>query len=72
MKTLENHFTEIKKRALSGECVDCSTNLNDEVFVWVHNKWGNTNFCLELNGVVIKSSKTWTPIVNKLISLINK
>lgn len=72
MKHLENIFSELKTRVLSGESVDCSTNFDEEIFVWSHNKWGHTTFCLELNGVVIKSTKTWSPIVNKLTLLINK
>ena len=72
MKNLENTFSELKTRVLSGESVDCSTNFEQELFVWSHNKCGHTTFCLELDGVVIKSTKTWSPIVNKLIFLINK
>lgn len=69
---LENHFIGLKKRVLSGEKIDCSTDFDNMVFVLMNNKSNNNEFLIELNGKIITTCQTWTPIVKKLLSLIDK
>ena len=68
----ENHFIGLKKRVLSGEKIDCSTDFDNTVFVFVVNKSNNKQFLIELNGKIIKTCQTWTPIVKRLLTLIDK
>jgi hypothetical protein len=61
----------IKERALKGEFVVCDFDFDNDVNVWHDENYGQSKFSLELNGVVIKSCKTWNPIAKKLLTLIN-
>lgn len=63
-------FTDIKNRVIKGEMVDCSLEWDNEIMVWSHIKFGHRTFNLEINGKVVKSTKTWKPIQNKLQTLI--
>lgn len=69
---LENHFIGLKTRVLSGQKIDCSTDFDNTVFVFIDNKSNNTNFLIELNGKIIKTCQTWTPIVKRLLTLMDK
>ena len=69
---LENHFIGLKTRVLSGEKIDCSTDFNNTVFVFIDNKSNNNQFLIELNGKIIKTCQDWTPIVKRLLTLIDK
>lgn len=61
----------IKEKALKGQIVDCDFDFENDINVWFHKKLGHPQFVLELNGVVIKSCKSWNPIAKKLLLLIN-
>ena len=75
MKSFQR-FTEIKKRAIKGEKVDCSIEWNSKTFV----EFKNNQFVLTKNKIVsfndgvcssvkkteIAKSKDWTIIVEKL------
>jgi len=56
----------MKDRILKGEMIEL-TNGFDSVAIWFQEK--TNNFCLELNAKVIKSTKTWNPIQDKLNKL---
>lgn len=66
----EERFSEIKRRAIAGEVVDCAVDFDVAIFIWSHKAWGDRQFVLELNGKVIKTAKTWKTIENKLNTLI--
>ena len=53
----------MKRRLLTGQSIDLS-NGEDCVLIWFQSV--TSNFCLSLNGVVIKSTKTWPPIEKRL------
>ena len=74
METTENNklktltikkMKELKTKLLNGEIIEFK-NCEDIAFIWFNNK--TQNFCLEFNCKVIKSTKTFQPI----IKLINK
>lgn len=56
----------MKNRLLNGEMIEL-TNGFDSISIWFQEK--TNNFCLELNAKVIKATKTWKPIKNKLEQL---
>lgn len=58
----------MKTRLLNGEMIEL-TNEIDSVAIWFQKK--TNNFCLELNAKVIKATKNWKPIENKLESIGN-
>jgi len=58
----------MKNRLLNGELIEL-TNEFDSVAIWFQPK--TNNFCLELNSKVVKSTKTFKPIENKLNSIGN-
>ena len=66
----EERFSEIKRRAIAGEMVDCAVDFDVAIFIWSHKKWGDRQFVLDLNGKVIKTAKTWKTIEKKLDTLI--
>lgn len=53
----------MKNRLLNGEMIELSNDI-DLICVWFQKK--TNNFCLMLNAKVIKATKTWKPIQNKL------
>lgn len=53
----------MKNRLLNGEMIELS-NQQDLVMLWFQKK--TNNFCLMLNSKVIKATKTWNPINEKL------
>ena len=53
----------MKTRLLNGEMIDLS-NESDSVTLWFQSQ--TNNFCLMLNAKVIKATKTFKPIENKL------
>jgi len=53
----------MKNRLLNGEMIEL-TNEVDSVSLWFQEK--TNNFCLMLNAKVVKATKTWKPIENKL------
>ena len=53
----------MKKRLVNGEMIEL-TNGDDSIILWFQQK--TNNFCLMLNAKVIKATKTWKPIENKL------
>ena len=69
---LENQFIGLKKRVLSGQKIDCSTDFDNIVFVSMNNKSNNNEFLIELNRKIITTDKTWTSIVKQLLILIDK
>ena len=58
----------MKTRLLNGEMIEL-TNEVDSVSLWFQEK--TNNFCLMLNAKVVKATKTWKPIENKLNSIGN-
>jgi len=56
----------LKQRLLKGETVQLENEENSAA-VWYQSK--TTSFVLELNGKVIKATKTWPPIAAKLNNL---
>jgi len=56
----------MKTRLLKGEIIELSDINGNYVAIWFQEK--TNNFCLELNAKVIKATKTWSPIQNKLDS----
>ena len=58
----------MKNRLLNGETIEL-TNDFDSVSLWFQKQ--TNNFCLMLNSKVIKATKTWMPIENKLESIGN-
>ncbi|MFT6125856.1 MAG: hypothetical protein ACJAVA_000298 [Flavobacteriaceae bacterium] len=58
----------MKNRLLNGEMVEL-TNEVDSVSLWFQEK--TNNFCLMLNAKVVKATKTWKPIENKLKKISN-
>ena len=56
----------MNNRLLNGETIEL-TNGFDSIAVWFQPR--TNKFCLELNGEVIKSTKTWKPIEAKLESI---
>jgi len=68
----QERFLEIKRRAIEGEMVDCSLDWDSEILVWSHIKWGHRVFNLEIDGAVVKSTKTWLPIEKKLGQLLEE
>jgi hypothetical protein len=58
----------MKKRLLNGEMIDL-TNEIDSVTIWFQSK--TNNFCLMLNAKVVKATKTWNPIQEKLENIGN-
>jgi len=58
----------MKKRLLNGEMIDF-TNGVDSFTLWFEPK--TNNFCLEQNAKVIKATKTFKPIQNKLDGIRN-
>jgi len=58
-------MTTYKKRLLQGESIELTNSVEDDIFLFLgHQK----RFCLQLNGRVLLSVKTFKPIENKLIS----
>ena len=53
----------MENRLLNGEMIELTNDI-DSVTVWFQEK--TNNFCLMLNAKVIKATKTWKPIENKL------
>ena len=58
----------MKTRLLNGEIIEL-TNDTDSVTLWFQEK--TKRFCLMLNAKVIKATKTWKPISDKLKSIDN-
>ena len=73
MKNQQMDFKTIKKQLMSGNFLDFNNssvanfdNLNgDDIHVWFSAR--TSTFCIMFNGKVIKSTKTFNPIKNKLI-----
>lgn len=57
----------MKNKVLNGEMIELTNNNEDSIAIWFQEK--TNNFCLMLNGVVIKATRTWKPIKNKLLTL---
>jgi hypothetical protein len=53
----------MKNRLLKGEMIELINEV-DFVSLWFQEK--TNNFCLMLNSKVVKATKTWKPIENKL------
>ena len=53
----------MKSRLLNGETIELSNEI-DNVVLWFSKNTGH--FCLELNSVVVKSTKKWNDISDKL------
>jgi hypothetical protein len=58
----------MKNRLLKGESILLENDF-DVVSIWFNKK--SNNFCLMMNGKVVKSTKTWKPIENKLKTINN-
>jgi len=54
----------MKNRLLKGELIELSDLAGNSIAIWFQEK--TNNFCLELNAKVIKATKTWKPIQDKL------
>jgi len=59
----------MKKQLLNGEVLEFSNSSNDEILIWFNA--GSRTFNLMLNGSLIRSTKTLTPIDNILNKLSN-
>ena len=57
----------MKNRVLQGEMIELTNEDGDSVMIWFQKK--TNNFCLMLNAKVIKATKTWMPVENKLKSI---
>jgi len=54
----------LRKRVLAGEIIEFM-DANENMFeIWFQPK--TNNFCLMMNALVVKATKTWPPIVKKL------
>lgn len=56
----------MKKRLLNGEHIEFTTANEDLIVIWFSER--SRNFCLMLNGLVVKATKTFKPIEDKLDS----
>lgn len=56
----------MKKRLLNGETIELE-NDNDMVSIWFNDR--TSCFCLMLNAKVVKATKTWKPIQDKIDSI---
>lgn len=56
----------MKSRLLKGEMIELTNDQEDIITIWFQTL--TNHFCLMLNAKVIKSTKTWKPIENKLKS----
>lgn len=57
----------MKQRLLQGETIEFTSD-EDSLFIWFSQR--TKNFCLMLNGQVIKATKTFKPIETKLSSFV--
>ena len=68
MKNQQMDFKTIKKQLLNGDILEFDNTREDLIVVWFSARKSN-RFCIMLNGTVVKSTKTFPPIKNKLIDL---
>lgn len=60
----------LTKEQLKEEILEFTNSQEDQVFIWFQDK--TKRFCLELNGKVIKATKSLKPIQEKLNFLLIK
>ena len=63
---IESKTSIMKDRLLNGETIELINENEDLILVWLNER---VTFCLELNGKVIKATKTFKPIQDKLKQL---
>jgi hypothetical protein len=54
----------MKDKLKNGETLEFTNERDDLILVWFNSKW--STFCLELNAKVIKATKTFKPVEDKL------